>query len=285
MLPTFIIAGATKSGTTSLWEYLNSHPEVCMAGIKEPCFFTQERIESTFSNGMDWYKNLFSGCSDAKAVGEASTVYMIREDSATLIHQFLPDVRLIFLLRDPVERLYSQYWSQQLLEGIRLGNFPDMLKERHPFIEEILYNSRYDHHLNRFFKFFDQDQISVLLFDDLKNSPGPLLREIYATVGVDSNFTPPNIGNLYNPARMAKSPTLQKWMWKLNWAVMKINLRPWQYGILKKIRNVIFRFTTQEKEQNPIPAEVRRELIKELAKTIEFVENYLDRPLPEWRQS
>ena len=125
MLPTFIIAGAGKSGTTALWAYLNQHPEICMSRIKEPMFFTNllgyrqggsieaPVYEGRYKSGLEWYEKLFAKCCQKRALGEASTAYMYAKDAAGLIKKTLPEVKLIFLLRNPVDRLYSNYWQER----------------------------------------------------------------------------------------------------------------------------------------------------------------------------
>ena len=67
MLPTFIIAGAAKSGTTAIHEILDTHPEVCMSWMKGPTYFTREVPRARYHKGLDWYESLFKGCGEAKA--------------------------------------------------------------------------------------------------------------------------------------------------------------------------------------------------------------------------
>jgi len=173
MLPTFIIAGANKAGTTSLYEYLKLHPNICMSRVKEPCFFTNHPITSTYNNGIEWYQKLYSSCEMETTRGEASTVYMGSEDSAYLIHKTIPEVSLVFILRDPVDRMYSQYWSDKKLKGLVIRDFEDLVERQHPFIKELFNNSRYDLHLKRFMNYFPMNQLHIYLFDDLvQDTPG-----------------------------------------------------------------------------------------------------------------
>ena len=154
-LPTFIIAGAPKCGTTALWNYLNEHPEVCMARIKEPRFFSQmpgELDKKTigsgplrsgyFNRGINWYQSLFDSCQQLKARGEASTYYFSAIDSPILIESLIPKVRLIFILRDPVKRLYSHYWQEYKL-GLGMPSFEDMVRDNHPRFQYYSYVSSY----------------------------------------------------------------------------------------------------------------------------------------------
>ena len=109
MLPTFIIAGAAKSGTTALHEVLNSHPEICMSWMKGPTYFTEEASRSTHQRGKEWYERLFSECVNAQAIGEVSPFYMTGMDAPELIYGTVPKVKLLFVLRNPIDRLYSYY--------------------------------------------------------------------------------------------------------------------------------------------------------------------------------
>lgn len=284
MLPTFIIAGATKAGTTSLYEYLKPHPEICMALIKEPCFFTRKRHASSYNNGLTWYENLFSHCGTAKERGEASTVYMIRDDSAALIYKALPDIKLIFMLRDPVDRMYSQFWSDKKLKGIKLDNFEKLVAKNHPFIQEFLYNSRYEIHLKRFLSIFPMDQIFVYLFDDMILNPQKFLQTVYKNLDVNPNFFPPNIHKIYNPTQTFKLSFLQNWLWRFGWVILNQNLSPKQLSILKKIRGLVFNLNTQPIQKPPLSFETRQMLVQEFEGTISFVEEFLDRPIPDWRR-
>src|SRR5687768_751449 len=107
MLPTFVIIGAMKCGTTSLHYYLAEHPDVCMSEVKETNFFV---AELNYARGLPWYESLFPR--RAAACGEASPVYAATWRFAGIperMHAVLPRARLIYIVRDPVERMVSQY--------------------------------------------------------------------------------------------------------------------------------------------------------------------------------
>jgi len=283
MLPTFIIAGATKAGTTSLYEYLKPHPEVCMALIKEPCFFTRDRRASSYSNGLSWYENLFAHCNVKNARGEASTVYMVREDSAELIFKTLPNITLIFMLRDPTNRMYSQFWSDIKLKGLKPGNFEDLVNANHPLIQELFYNSQYDIHLKRFMNFFPRDQMHIYLFEDMINNTKEFLQTLYKDIGVNPHFLPPNLNKIYNPTRTFRLSVLQKWLWKFGWVVINKDLSPWQLYILKTMRGWVFKLNTKPIQKPPLSKHIRQKLVLNFEETISFVEEQLNRPLPDWR--
>jgi hypothetical protein len=284
VLPTFIIAGAGKSGTTTLWEHLKAHPEVSLAVLKEPCFFTKDSELSTFSNGISWYQDLFPEIPGAKAFGEASTIYMVSEDSPALIFETVPVVKLIFILRDPVERLYSQFFSQQKQQGLQLPEFEDMIRECHPMIQRLIYASSYQIHLTRYLGLFPLNQIKVIIFDDLKSDPKTVVHGIYEYIGVDPGFVPSNIGMIYNAPRQLNIIWLQHWIWKIGLRIMRMGLNPQVLSYLQKLRTFVFRVNSKKLQRIPMSRETRELLLLEFRETITFMEKFLERPLPQWRR-
>ena len=108
-LPNFLVIGAAKAGTTALTEYLRAHPEVFVSDPKEPQFFPEE---FNWHLGLDWYARHFAGAGDARAIGEGSTTYTRFPHSKGVperIAATLPGVRLVYVVRHPIERMISQY--------------------------------------------------------------------------------------------------------------------------------------------------------------------------------
>ena len=108
-IPDFIIIGAAKSGTTSLYKYLCRHPQIFMCTPKEPDFFS---IDANYFKGIDWYYSLFNEASPTQVCGEASTTYSRwhqHPKAAERIYQSLGQVKLIYIMRHPVDRAYSFY--------------------------------------------------------------------------------------------------------------------------------------------------------------------------------
>src|SRR4051794_34967159 len=111
MLPNFLIIGAAKAGTTSLYHYLRQHPDVYMSTIKEPNYFCFEEQLPEYApvRTLAEYESLFDGASSQPAVGEASTQYLNSAAAPRRIANILPNVRLIVSLRNPADRAYSSY--------------------------------------------------------------------------------------------------------------------------------------------------------------------------------
>jgi hypothetical protein len=284
MLPTFIIAGAGKSGTTSLWHYLKAHPEVCMSRIKETNFFTLETPAARYNMGLDWYKSLFQDCGFAKAIGEASPQYMARQDTPKLIHQILPKVQLLFILRDPLERLYSQYRSRRK-QGEQLPEFEVMVRDRHPALQRYIFYSRYDLHLERYRAYFPRQQVLVLLNEDIRNNSLEFMQNVYRFLGVDPTFIPPNLYDQYNVARRVRAAGLQRFVKSIGTRLMSMKMPAWLFFLLQKGRKAIWTLNTTAVEASPLSKELRYELLPEFSETITYLEKYLDRSLPKWREA
>jgi hypothetical protein len=194
-LPNFLIIGAAKAGTTSLWRYLNHHPQIFMSPIKETMFFAYQdpyvmahwsKLDLPFQiTSIESYINLFSDVTDEIAVGEASPIYLESPKAPERIKRDLPGVRLITSLRHPVDRAYSGY-----LMHLRNGTAgPDIEKAFEP---EALYvqGSYYFEKLYRYYKLFSREQIRICLFDELKQQPDRLVKDLFRFLGVDDTVNP-----------------------------------------------------------------------------------------------
>jgi hypothetical protein len=205
LLPTFILIGAGKSGTTALHHFLNQHPDVFMTPVKETNFFELEgrpivsdpktdpdrlyHYPQSINNWED-YKGLFADSGKVKAIGEASPMYLYGKRAPEHIKERLPNVKLIAILREPVDRLYSR-WTHLLRDGNDpIGPFEGCLNhdsiwwKRNDLVTEGFYGTN----IKRYFDLFPKEQIKVFLHDDLRNDSEKVMRELFAFIGVDSDF-------------------------------------------------------------------------------------------------
>ena len=210
MLPTFIIIGAQKSGTSSLNEVLSAHPQVTMSAVKETNFFTSER---QMRRGIEFYESYFEVDRPGTiACGEASPSYAVAPDAPKRIKEALGDVKLIYCLRDPVSRAYSQYWMDrnylaewrgfdQLVRGF-LADDEGWRSHPRGYFERGLYIQ----HIERYLEHFSQDDLHVLFLDDLATSPMETYRRIFEHVGVDPTFECPAMEMAAYPAARWVNP-------------------------------------------------------------------------------
>ena len=183
--PEFLLIGAMKSGTTTLFEYLCRHPEIFMCTPKEPGFFSRTQV---YARGMDWYTELFADATPNQRCGEASTCYSRWPhygDVAARVAKHLPDVKLVYLMRHPVERAYSHYrHSMQERRNVPESSIPSF-EEAIECIPEILDASLYRVQLDQYLAHFPREQIHCLTLDELKSDPDATLAAIQRFLGVE----------------------------------------------------------------------------------------------------
>lgn len=203
MLPTFIVIGAMKCGTTSLYHYLKQHPEICMSLRTEPNFFVQEK---NYHKGIAWYHSLFQGV--AKAYGERSTNYTKRhefEGVAARMKSVLPDVKLIYLLRDPVERVISHY-VHSYAKGSESRAISDVLDSFDQ--NKYVLTSRYYMQLQPYLSHYSTDQILVIETEALKLNAYSVLEEVFRFLGVEPTFRSPIFWQRFNQSSSLIRPEL-----------------------------------------------------------------------------
>jgi hypothetical protein len=187
-LPDFLGVGALKAATTYLDVLLRGHPRLCLpANLKEVQFFTRY-----YDRGPEWYASLFPRC-DGRRRGEISPQYLADEGCPRRIAALLPEVRLVVSVRDPVQRAYSQYkhWVEE--RGYRQP-FETFLAE-HP---SALARGEYFRSICRYLDHFSLDRIHVLLAEELVSRPQPVLRDVFAFLGVDPWAAPAPVGRPQN---------------------------------------------------------------------------------------
>jgi hypothetical protein len=209
-LPNFFIVGAMKSGTTSLYWYLNAHPQVYMSRVKEPNYFCKDFfIGSADRRGRitDWndYVRLFEAAGSEAAIGEASVVYLCSRRAAQEIHRVLPESRILILLRDPVERAYSQYVNEWKWNYYH-GSFRKSLEYDRAPSESLgwigprphIALSLYHDQVKRYLDIFGPDQVRVYLHDDLKRDVRALVSDVYSFLGIDPNVSSQSFNIRFN---------------------------------------------------------------------------------------
>ncbi|MGI6251429.1 MAG: sulfotransferase family protein [Anaerolineaceae bacterium] len=224
-LPNFLLIGAAKSGTTALYMFLAEHPEVFMSSRKELHFFSHpensqlihgpENFKRVDIATLEDYEAMFAGATTEKAIGEASPSYLYFPECATRIKKLLPDIKLIALLRNPVERAYSSY-LHAIRDGWETENFNRALnleKNRIDAKWDIVWHYQeagfYANRINAYQKQFGPEQLKVWLYDDLVADPARLVREVYIYLDVDPYFQPhlnvkPNVSGVIKSELVAK---------------------------------------------------------------------------------
>ncbi len=205
-LPNFIIIGAMKAATTSIYTYLKQHPDIFMPKVKEPMFFNnykQERNHYVLGRKtkkiktLQEYRSLFNDVKSEKAIGEASPGYIYNSLAPNLIKEEMPDVRIIAILRQPISRAYSNFLHARKAGREPIRKFKDALKKEKIRMQNnwsplYFYKDKgfYYKQLSRYFKIFPKERIKVLLFEDVVTNPKKASKEIFRFLRVDDNFKP-----------------------------------------------------------------------------------------------
>lgn len=183
--PNLFVIGAMKSGTTSLHEYLNTHPQIAMSQQKEPAYFVEEL---TMRRGEDWYLSLFEKDSRYRYIGESSTQYTklpTFQGVPERIFRFNPEARLIYIMRNPFDRTISHYWH-----AVRVRNWRQGTGEPRPLLKAVreqptyLSYSDYATQLEPYIERFGRQSLYALTFESLTADPQRALDGIYQWLGL-----------------------------------------------------------------------------------------------------
>ena len=181
ILPNFIIIGAAKSATTTLTSILPKHPDIFISKPKEPKFFGRN-----YSKGWEWYASRFEEGKDFALRGEASTMYSSRmkkfKRTPELMSQYLPQLKLIYLVRNPLDRIISQ-WRHYRGRHPNCAHFNELTNNRQ-LRRLIIGCSMYYQRLSEFRKFYPDEQIHCMTFEDLIDNPSRSLKKTLEFLGV-----------------------------------------------------------------------------------------------------
>ena len=282
-LPKFIIIGAGKCGTTSIYGYLNQHPKLYICPHKETYFFVPEPSRSNLKpwgaiTDIDNYSNLFKDASEDCISGEISTTYYKYAESAKLIHEALPEAKIIAILRNPTTRAFSDY-QMHYRKGNEKQNFHVLLSPDNRFIKPGFYHSE----LSPYFELFARQQIKIFLFEDLIDNPQKMMADLFNFIGVDSSFVP----DVSQKSRTGGMPKNQQ----LNLLLTKHNpIRNTAASILKlfmplelrqKIRSNLIKKNIEKTKLSPESKKILVEIYRE---DILKLQNLIDRDLSTWLQ-
>jgi hypothetical protein len=193
VLPSFIVIGAKKTGTTSLYRYLRAHPAVWLPESKRLEFFSGEH----WHRGVEWYEAQFAGSASFAARGEISTSYTrypVVPHVPERMHGVVPDVRLVYVIREPVARIVSHY-RYALTEGWETRSIDEAVLADSA---EYVAPSRYAMQLERYLARFQRDQLLVITSEDLRDRRAATLASVYRFIGVDDAFVPHDLDRTHH---------------------------------------------------------------------------------------
>lgn len=275
MLVDFMMIGAQKSGTTSIASQLEAHPEICFCKIKEPGFFHQTPLWQT---QLDEYHQLFSP-ENGQLCGEASTMYTFLPewpDTPARLHDYNPNLKLIYVMRQPVDRIISHYTHNWV------RNFVTDAPEKVVLSDPTYVNrSRYAVQIRPYIELFGRENILLLIFEEYVRDQIDSLQQIGAFLGIDSTSfldadTEPkhkSVGETYLKYEGARLLVRSK-LFKQVRDYIPASLR---YAVRRPLSNKI-------KQKPAFSPELKKLLWRLVQDDVTQIEAYLNRDLPQWRQ-
>ena len=299
ILPNFLIIGAPKAGTSSLYYYLKQHPQIYMSPNKEPHFFALENQEINFKGPGDHkrldssttslqdYSRLFESVTTEIAIGEASTSYLSSEQAPYRIKHYIPEVKLITILRNPVDAAYASYLHLLRDGDETIKDFDQALQAEKERIKQNWegiwhYQKRglYYTQLKRYFNLFERKQLRIYLYEDFRDNSQYVLQDIFNFLTLDYSFIP-DISQKYNVSGMPRNQMINRLMSKPNSLKSSFNfLVPnlLRTSLKKKIKN--WNFNNFKKPA--LSLEIRNKLIMEYKEDISKLQDLIQQDLSNW---
>lgn len=287
--PNLFIVGAPKCGTTSLRDYLNQNKEIWFDIEIEPNFFANDVFGCEDITDWKWYNSLFKKAEDQKYLGDKSPLLLYSKEAAKRIKKFSPDAKIIIILRQPAEMIYS--WHNHIfLEGTEsIEDFKQAIdaedgrkKKKEKLLMTYLYRDmiRYSDQVKRYFDAFGRENVKVILFDDLKRDSKKMYLELIKFL----KLTPENINfDILNESKY----TYRSYFFLKVISILKNSPLPVRkvikFFVPRSVRNFIRSLNMKEIQKiKPIDDQLKKELTKELTPEIKKLSKLIKRDLKFW---
>lgn len=297
-LPNFLVLGTAKAGTSSLYAYLKQHPDIYLSPTTELNFFAHEGSDLNFRGPRDLeymrddslvatyedYCRQFAGIGQQTAIGEVSTHNLYSAQAPALIKRYVPDARMIAILRHPASRAFSAF-SHMVRDGreetddfrAALAREPARIRDNWEPLWHYRSMGFYGAQLSRYFEIFDREQIRVYLYDDFVARPLEVMQDIFAFIGADPHFVP-DMSERRNESIIVRNRQLHDMM--MGKSAMRSALREFlPAGMRSRARNFILQRNMKRMRLDP---EMRKELTNGLRDDIELLQSLLNRDLCHW---
>lgn len=298
-LPNFLIVGAAKSGTSSLHNYLNQHPEVFMPSykkegmkVKEPRFLIKDLVQHKLHNGIwDWeeYKSLFNDVKDERSIGESTVLYLYYyEHAIDNIKKYLGEnVKVIIMLRNPADRAFSAYThvSRSVKEQLSFEEALDIEHERlelDPTLTPMVMYKDMGLYYNMVKAYLDNfENVHVIMYENFKSDTAKVVEKTLEFLGVDSKVSL-DTGSKHNVGGKSwKIPFLKHFFMKDN-LVKKLFGMVFSFSLRKKAR--IFLESILKQKSKPINKKTRENLVMFFKQDVRKLEQLLQINLKHWKE-
>ncbi len=295
-LPTFLIVGVQKAGTTSIYGYLKQHPQVYMSPVKETNFFSTDWEKQTEKksntgkkkriNSWDKYCELFQNVKDEIAIGEASPNYLANyKTSSEMIQRYLPDAKMIAILRNPVDRAYSDY-LMHVRDAINVGKVRSLREQAqfHAETSSTIKKGFYYTPVKHYFDTFGKEKLKIVLYDDFCRDSLGVMQDIYKYIGVDNTFNP-DTSKKQQTAAIPKNQTFNNLLQTKNpirtaiSSVLKVAV---PLELRQKIRSSLIKLNSGGKELMPLSSEDHKLLTELYREDILKLQYLIQTDLSSW---
>jgi Sulfotransferase domain len=282
-LPNFLGIGAMRSGTSWLYVQLRSHRQVYMSEQKELNFFND-----FYHYGIDWYSGHFPTAKEAvkyKAIGEITPTYMADPDAPSRMHVHVPDCRFIVMLRNPIDRAYSEY-----TKALRNLNYKGTFDQFVDGCEDVLRRGCYTEQLERYFRLFSRNQFLILIFEEAVSNHRATIQRLAAFLDIDPNgFDLNRMKQRVNPSYLPRMPGLFSSIVKVRQYLVKRDLgkvvtTAEKIGLFHAGR-YLFRSRGQRSELPKMDEKIQKRLNDVYLQEIHNLEELLGSNLTTWRNS
>lgn len=296
--PNFFIVGAPKCGTTSLWRYLNEHPNCFMSPVKEPKFFSPDiKSYKRISRREEYLKLFEDATANHIAVGEASPNYIYSGEAIQNIYNFNRNAKIIAVFRNPVDLVYSYHWHLVRNANEKNQDFEkvwNLMKSRtngHDIpdsqIPHIYWDysriAKHGNHAENILAIFPREQVKLILFDDFIKNTESVYEEILDFLNLPQNIKNQDFKQ-HNPYRKFRSPRFNK----LCLSIIRVAgpftmrfkrlLRIERVGIMDGLR----RINKSNEIKKPLSPEMRSTLVEEFREDTQKLSLIINRDLSHW---
>lgn len=293
------LVGAPKCGTTAMDSYLAAHPDICMSARKELHFFGSDLHSASFTKEPKTYHDNFSHYDGEKVLGESSVWYLYSRNAAREIAEYSPEARILIMLRNPVDMIYSNYYQMlyngnehvkpfskalRLEEERKNGNY--IYPGTH-FINSLFYldTAAYYQQVKRYLETFSRSSVKIILFEEFMGNTDAVFREVLDFVEVDSAISlelP-----VVNANKVVRNDTLNRSLRGKSYVgkwLKGLGKNSWANDKLKEnVKSAISRINISTEKRPPLSAEDREYIYSYLKEDIDRLEDLIERDLSSWK--
>ena len=292
--PDFFIVGAPKCGTTAMYYYLKQHPDIFFPEKKELHYFGNDIRSPWFIKDINSYLSMFASAENEKRIGEASVWYLYSKRAAAEIKAFCPFARIIIMLRNPVDMLYSQH-SQFLYNGNEdIIDFEKALEAEEDrkqglripnnanFIKGLFYRetAKYNEEVLRYLDIFKRKNVHIVIFDDFKTDTAKVYKKTLHFLDVSADFQPSF--QVINPNKRIRNRGIHNALYKSPQLVRLLSKTLMPRFVRQSLWKILYHLNVQYAPRPPMDLKLRRHLQAQFEQEIKRLEKLIDRDLSHW---